>query len=247
MKIAILVPTRERMNNRLTLLCSILTTADNIENVNIYYGVDKDDPTLKTIKKIAAGIPSLRIIEIDNGGQFVGLGILWNKLVKASNEEIISMIGDDMVFHTPGWDTMLLEEFNNMPEDQIQAVHCNDAFHGSNLAVNLFCHRKYVDILGYFMREEFLINWVDQWLHQTFSAFGRLKYRNDIMIEHRHWVFGKMPRDGTAERMNNANGGTEVVSDKLWHDLVDERISDVKKLGEYLNMEPDWNKVDTGS
>jgi hypothetical protein len=67
------------------------------------------------------------------------------------------------------------------------------------------------------------------------------------MIEHRHWVFGKMPRDGTAERMNNANGGTEVVSDKLWHDLVDERISDVKKLGEYLNMEPDWNKVDTGS
>jgi hypothetical protein len=40
------------------------------------------------------------------------------------------MIGDDMVFKTPGWDTMLLEEFNNMPKDQIQAVHCNDAFHG---------------------------------------------------------------------------------------------------------------------
>ena len=192
MKIAILVPTRERMNNRLTLLFSILTTVNDINNVSIYYGVDKDDPTLDTIKKVAAAIPALKIIEIDNEGKFVGLGILWNKLVKASNEE-------------------------------------------------------YVDILGYFMREEFLINWVDQWLHQTFSAFGRLKYRNDIMIEHRHWVFGKTPRDGTAERMNNANGGKEVVSDKLWHDLVDERISDVKKLGEYLKMEPDWNKVDTGS
>ena len=118
MKIAILVPTRERMNNRLTLLFSILTTVNDINNVNIYYGVDKDDPTLDIIKKVAVAIPSLKIIEIDNGGNFLGLGILWNKLVKASNEEIISMIGDDMVFKTPGWDTMLLEEFNNMPEDQ---------------------------------------------------------------------------------------------------------------------------------
>jgi len=246
MKIAIIVPTRERMNNRLTLLFSILTTIDNIDNVNIYYGVDKDDPTLDTIKKVASAIPSLKIVEIDNEGKFLGLGILWNKIVKVSNEDIISMIGDDMVFKTPGWDTMLLEEFKNMPKDQIQAIHCNDDCHGAKLAVNLFCHRKYVEILGHFMREEFKINWVDQWLHQMFSAFGRLKYRGDIMIEHRHWVLGKTPRDNTAIRMNDANGGKEVVSDKLWHDLVDERISDVKKLGEYLKMDPDWKKVDTG-
>jgi len=246
MKIAILVPTRERMNNRLTLLFSILTTIDNIDNVNIYYGVDKDDPTLDTIKKVASAIPSLKIVEIDNEGKFLGLGILWNKIVKVSNEEIISMIGDDMVFKTPGWDTMLLEEFKNMPKDQIQAIHCNDDCHGAKLAVNLFCHRKYVEILGHFMREEFKINWVDQWLHQMFSAFGRLKYRDDIMIEHRHWVLGKTPRDNTAIRMNDANGGKEAVSDKLWHDLVDERISDINKLSDYLKLDPDWSKVDTG-
>ena len=58
MKIAILVPTRERMNNRLTLLFSILTTVNDINNVNIYYGVDKDDPTLDIIKKVAVAIPS---------------------------------------------------------------------------------------------------------------------------------------------------------------------------------------------
>jgi len=150
-----------------------------------------------------------------------------------------------MVLKTPGWDTMLLKEFNNMPKDQIQAVHCNDDCHGAQLAVNLFCHRKYVDILGYFMREEFVINWVDQWLHQTFSAFGRLKYRGDIMIEHKHWVLGKSKKDTTAERMAVADANK--ISDKLWHDLVDERISDVRKIGEYLKINPDWNKVDTGS
>ena len=34
-------------------------------------------------------------------------------------------------------------------------------------------------------------------------------------------------------------------SDALWYKLVDERIADVKKLSEYLKIEPDWDKVDT--
>jgi hypothetical protein len=244
MKIAILVPSRERMNNRLTLLFSILTTVDNLDNVTLYYGVDKDDPTRDIIKKVEKGITCLKVIDIDNNGKFLGLGKLWNILVDNSDEEIISMIGDDMVFKTKGWDTMLLEEFKNMPDDKIKAVHCNDDCHKEKLAVNLFCHRKYAEVLGVFMREEFKINWVDQWLHQMFSAFNRLVYRDDIMIEHRHWVLGKNQRDNTADRMAVAD--VDKISDKLWHDLVDERVNDAKKLGEYLNMEPDWTKVDTG-
>ena len=243
MKIAILVPTRERMNNRLTLLFSILTTVNDINNVNVYYGVDKDDPTLDTIKRVAKAIPSLHVVEIDNKGEFLGLGKLWNILTEVSTEEIISMIGDDMVFKTKDWDLKIIEEFANAPEDNIKAVHCNDDCHGAKLAVNLFCHRQYASVLGQFMREEFKINWVDQWLHQVFNAFGRLKYREDIMIEHRHWVLGKNTRDNTANRMAIAD--VNKISDKLWYDLVQERISDVKKIADYLKIAPDWSKVDT--
>jgi len=243
MKISILVPTRERMNNRLTLLLSILTTANDINNVNIYYGVDKDDPTLETIKKVALAIPCLKIVEIENGGEFLGLGKLWNLLVDNSTEEIISMIGDDMVFKTKDWDLEILKEFENGPPDNIKAIHCNDDCHGAKLAVNLFCHRKYAEVLGGFMREEFKINWVDQWLHQVFSAFNRLTYRGDIMIEHRHWVLGKNVHDKTAERMAIAD--VNKISDKLWYSLKDERVKDVEKLAAYLNITPDWSKVDT--
>lgn len=243
MKISILVPTRERMNNRLTLLFSILTTVNDINNVNVYYGVDKDDPTLDTIKKVAQGIPCLKVIEIDNNGKFLGLGKLWNILVDESDDDIISMVGDDMVFKTKDWDIKLLEEFKAMPSDNIKAVHCNDACHGAKLAVNLFCHRKYAQVMGRFMREEFKINWVDQWLHQVFSAFNRLVYRDDIMIEHRHWVLGKAQRDNTAERMAVAD--VNKISDKLWYSLKDERVNDVNKLAAYLNLSPDWAKVDT--
>ena len=243
MKIAILVPSRERMNRRLTMLMSILTSVKDINNVNIYLGVDEDDPTRDRIKKIAAAIPCVKIVDIKNNGQFIGLGKMWNICTDNSTEEIISMIGDDMVFTTPGWDEMIIEEFKNAPADNIKAVHCNDGCHGRKLAVNLFCNRKYAQIMGRFMREEFKINWVDQWLHQEFSAFNRLTYRGDIMIEHRHWVLGKDTRDSVADRMAVAD--KDKISDKLWHDLVQERINDVNKISKYLNILPDWSKVDT--
>ena len=153
------------------------------------------------------------------------------------------MIGDDMVFKTKDWDLKIIEEFIDGPCDNIKAVHCNDDCHGAKLAVNLFCHRKYADVMGGFMREEFKINWVDQWLHQVFSAFDRLRYRGDIMIEHRHWVLGKNVKDKTAERMAVAD--VNKISDKLWHDLVEERINDVTKLSRYLNIQPNWQMVDT--
>ena len=243
MKIAILVPSRERMNKRLTLLFSILTTVKDINNINVYYGVDEDDPTLETIEKISKAIPCVKVIKIKNEGNFLGLGKLWNILTNETTEEVISMIGDDMVFKIPNWDEEIIKEFQDIPEDKIKAIHCNDDCHKAKLAVNLFCHRKYAEVMGQFMREEFKINWVDQWLHQVFSAFGRLKYRDDIMIEHRHWVLGKSNHDTTAVRMAQAD--VNKVSDKLWYELVDERIKDVEKLGKYLKMEPDWSKVDT--
>jgi hypothetical protein len=243
MKIAILVPSRERMNRRLTLLTSIITSVKDINNVNIYFGVDRDDPTREMIYKVSKAIPCVKIVDIENDGKFIGLGKMWNLCVENSTEEIISMIGDDMVFLTKDWDEMIINEFKNGPADQIKAVHCNDLCHGAKLAVNLFCHRTYAKVLGKFMREEFKINWVDQWLHQMFAAFGRLTYRDDIIIEHRHWVLGKDKRDKTADRMAVAD--VNKISDQLWHDLVDERIKDVETLEAYLKIEPDWSKVDT--
>jgi hypothetical protein len=242
-KIAILVPSRERMNNRLTLISSIITTVKDINNVTLYIGVDADDSTLPLAEKISQAIPFVKIVTIENNGQFIGLGKMWNILAETSTEDIISMIGDDMVFKTKNWDEEILKEFEAVPADKIQAVHCNDDCHGSKLAVNLFCHRRYHEIMNGFMREEFKINWVDQWLHQLFSAFNRLKYRGDIMIEHRHWVLGKTKRDNTADRMQQAD--VNKISDKLWYSLKDERVNDVKKLAKYLNLDPDWSKVDT--
>ena len=91
-------------------------------------------------------------------------------------------------------------------------------------------------------REEFLINWSDQWLYQTFKAFDRVKYRDDIYIHHNHWIFGKRKKDNVACRMLSDNH--DKISDSLWYRLTPERIDDVEKLSEYLKIDPNWKVVD---
>ncbi len=245
-KISLLVPSRERLNLKLTLISSIITTVKDINNVELIFGIDEDDPTKEIVEKICKAIPFVKIIYIKNNKKFIGINKIWNILYPHAEGNILGYIGDDMVFKTQNWDEKILEEFNdiNLEKDQIKLVHCYDGFrYNDEICVNAFIHKKYTDILGYFCREEFLINWSDQWMYQTFKAFNRVKHRPDIHIQHNHWVFGKRSRDGVADRM--LSDGKDKISDKLWHDLVDERISDVKKISNYLQIEPDWSEVDT--
>ena len=53
MKIALLLPTRNRLNKFLTFLTSVLATTKNITNVSIILGVDEDDPAFEKYKRIA--------------------------------------------------------------------------------------------------------------------------------------------------------------------------------------------------
>lgn len=245
MKISLLVPSRERLNLKLTLISSIITTVKDINNVELLFGIDEDDPTRSIVYKIAAAIPFVKIIDIKNEGKFIGINRIWNILASNTNEEIFGYIGDDMVFKTPDWDDKILKEFdkNNLPEDKIKLVHCFDGHRlHDEICVNAFTHRKYYEVLGYFCREEFLINWSDQWMYQTFKAFNRVKHRPDIHIQHNHWIYGVRKRDKTADRMLSDNH--DRISDKLWHDLSPQRIKDVEKLSKYINIKPDWSKVD---
>ena len=113
MKISLLVPSRERLNLKLNLICSILTTVSDIQNVELVFGIDKDDPTRDIVYKIAAAIPFVRIVDIENNGKFIGINRIWNILAANTENEIFGYIGDDMIFKTPDWDIQILEEFKN--------------------------------------------------------------------------------------------------------------------------------------
>ena len=243
MKIGLLMPARERINLNLTLISSIITTAKDINNINLYMGIDDDDPTREIQKKISDAIPFVKFIPIHNNGKFIGLGRIWNILANQCPDEIFGYLGNDMIFRTPNWDEIILNEFQtNCPEDKIQLIYCNDDHRPGDMCVNAFIHRRYMEVVGYFIREEFLINWSDRWLMQMFGAFNRLRYLSNVHIYHNHWVFGERKKDNTAERMGAADQGG--ISDKLWPSLAPERVKEIEKLSKYLKLQPDWSKVE---
>ena len=248
MKIGILIPSRERISFKMNVINSILATVSDINNVNLYFGIDDDDPTRNVVEAICNKYPFVHMIPVHNAGKFIGINRIWNILAANCPDQIFQYLGDDYIYRTKNWDKAILEEFSdaNCPPDRIKCVFCDDGQYAPNLCINQFIDRKYYEVLGYFVKEDFLIGWSDQWMYQTFKAFDRIKYRSDIMIEHVHFGNGKRQMDNINRRMVNADyaGGNGSISDKLWFSLVDERIAAVNKLAEYLKMESDWKHVD---
>lgn len=228
MKIALLLPTRERLNNKISFMMSALARCSNPDNYNLYMGIDQDDPTLERCQKMAKVIKNLKIVIIPPNpiGEF-RLGYFWNFLAKNSTEEIISMVGDDMVFSTDGWDEKILEEFSQEKcPDKFKLVCGYDGHRNDQFAAWLFIHRYYMEKTGYFMREEFSRNWIDQWLDSMYASFGRKVYRKDITITHNHWVFGASKFDKVAENLRKHEGENKEHSDQMWDVLENERIKE---------------------
>lgn len=245
MKIALLLPTRERMNNKISFMMSALSRCKNPDNYTLYMGIDKDDPTLERCQKMAKAISNLKIVVIPPNpeGKF-SLGYLWNTLAENSTEEIISMLGDDMVFSTDGWDEKILEEFSaEKCPDKFKLVCGYDGHRNDQFAAWLFIHRRYMEVTGYFMRKEFSRNWIDQWLDNMYTAFGRKVYRSDITITHNHWIFGTSKFDKVADDMRKHEGENKEHSDLIWPQLKDARIEEAKKWEQILGIKADLSKI----
>lgn len=242
MRIALLVPSRERIGKKKSLAKSVAETIDNPDNVRLYYGVDMDDPTRDKAYEIAEEHSFVEIVDIP-AGPFQGLGRLWNICANETEEEIIAMIGDDMIFMTPKWDVEVLKEFTapQIPEDGFKMLYCYDGRHGKRMAVNAFINRTYTDLTGYFMREEFMCDFIDLWLHQVYASLGRLKYRGDIHIEHQHWSFGKSAQDGVVQRIR---GGSNVSKSRnLWVQTFEDRKKEAQMIADHLGIELDLSKI----
>lgn len=106
MKIALMCPTRNRMNKLLTLISSLITTVKNPYNIYLVLGVDKDDPSLHHYEYLQRNLRFIEIVQFENNNKFLGLSTMWNKMASCypNTVDIFAMIGDDMVFSTKDWD-----------------------------------------------------------------------------------------------------------------------------------------------
>lgn len=231
MKIALLCPVRERMELNIRLERSLVDTTIDSNNVTLFYGVDHDDvQTMDSLQKLSVKSPVMKVVKYPPVDQYMGVGWLWNHMAMnlvPKDYDILAMIGNDMIFKTIGWDVKVIQHFHNISKDGLKMVHCDDGFQHGRIAVNSFIHRKYIEYTGYYVREEFKVDWIDTWLHEVFKGIGRCVYLPDVLIEHNHWSIGKMNKDNVVNRMrDNENGRSE----QLYKDMTSIRYNEIRML-----------------
>lgn len=146
---------------------------------------------------------------------------MYCKGVDWGDNVLVSLLGDDMVFETQGWDTTILNKINEV--NGVGIVHCEDGFcsHGA-CPVNMFTTRKFVEACGgEFMCSAFKRFWIDE-IWGRLADMAKCNYfLPNVVIKHNH-TSGKNSHDETFRRLENMGahemaGGMEVAREAIWY------------------------------
>lgn len=160
-------------------------------------------------------------------GERIVLSQMWNECYLRSSGEILMHCGDDIVFRTSGWDTIVRAAFD-ASEDKILLVHGDDGTPNTDaLATHGFMHRRWVETVGYFVPPYFSSDWNDVWLTEVADMIGR-RVKVPIVTDHMHYQFGKSEYDETY-REREARGVEDGVVD-IYMRKLSERLQDAAKL-----------------
>jgi hypothetical protein len=210
----------------MTRVCkSIETNSDELDKVEVIFYIDDDDTdSIRQAFLLPGNIKAV----ID---EQIVLSQTWNKCLDISSGEIFMLGGDDLVFHTKGWDTSIREEFLKIP-DRIGYVHANDGVHNGNIGTHGFVHQTWIDVVGHFTPPYFSSCMCDMWLTNISKDIKRNIYLPDVFIEHVHWINDRSLMDDIY-RLSNMRYNRDKVRAK-WEETEGERQDIAQKLLKYI-------------
>jgi hypothetical protein len=165
----------------------------------------------------------------------------WNEVLDIAKGEIYQQGNDDVLYVTPGWDVMVQEAYDEVP-DKIMVAHGNDRWgHGSNFGPHGFAHKRFVDCIGYFIAPHYSSDFGDAHLMELANMLGRRRFL-PFTIEHLHFSQGMAEIDeNTRERLQRH---TEDDPETLYYspEMANERQRDANKLAALMQRGVDTSK-----
>lgn len=221
-RISLLCPSRRRAAQLTAMYESALEHADG--PIELVYRLDIDDPTRS---RYHPPQPHTRV-----SGRRVVMSELWNECWRAARADIAMHCGDDIRFRTPGWDSLVVEAFEQIP-DRVAFVHGRDGYQDDGLGTHGFLHRRWVDAVGYFVPPLFVSDYNDLWLHEVAETIGRRVYLPELYTEHLHPAVGKGEWDLThRERMLRHR---REHPENVWAATADQRTRDAAVLQQLID------------
>jgi hypothetical protein len=236
--ISILVPTRKRPTELRRMVESVRKTSQKVVEIVAY--CDDDDPEQAEVCK------ELNIKFVV--GPRIMLTDCWNKCIPLATGDIFLQGNDDMVFRTQGWDRMVEAAFAACP-DHILMVHGHDVpgfGHGESFGPFPFVHRRWTEILGYFVAPFFSSDYGDAWTNNLADRIGRRRCL-PFEVEHMHFSdpYKKAPLDETYKERLERHDRDNVQ--EIYAKMEPRRVSDAKKLADNLTDAPALNNLPIAS
>lgn len=190
-KIAIMLPTYGRSDSLLPVfLSSCIMTAGNVTNLRFLFCVNENDqktidfikqqPIYKTgnVRIVLENLPSPNLAKYFN--------MLYDAAAEFGDDCLVTMLGDDMEFKTPGWDKRILSLVNQY--NGMGVFWANDFYIArERMCVNMFVTRQYIELTEHpFMDETFAAEMIDYIWYQVGKQSKHLHFLPDVIIKHNH-------------------------------------------------------------
>lgn len=233
--ISIIFPTRERPNAVLELFQTLQDNTHHKSRLEICLYFDDDDINSLQIIENNKNKFDFKIKTIVKPRFFTKMSNMWNiAYQELAKNSIIMLCADDFRFKTHNWDDIVYEEFAKVP-DKILLLYGNDGFISGRLqiATQSFVHRKWIENSPFWLPPYFSCDYCDTWLSDIAKNLNRKVYRNDLLIEHMHFLIGKSQKDKNSEERIERD--KKDNNKQIYENKVEERLSQEKKLKEYIN------------
>jgi hypothetical protein len=191
-----LVPTRNRVENALGLLSTWYDTTTDLDS-GLLFIVGTEDPRIHTYLK---KIPQKHLITFPERGLVKALNYAVSQGY-AEDYEAIGFMGDDHRPRTLGWDRFYLD---NLRELGYGYVYGNDLLMGERIPTQVAISSSIIKALGFFGPPGFTHLNVDLTWKDMGEAIGKLRYLDDVIIEHMHPAAEKAENDSGYKWANSS-------------------------------------------
>lgn len=181
-----MLPSYRRVNLLSRFMQSAIDTADNPDR--IFFTVCANERDEETINFLKDKTNTSTVIEnTGNPNLSFYFNEIFNDPTFSDPAYIVSMLGDDMVFESKGWDTLIIDEINSF--NGIGIWYGDDCCGtGERMAVQLFMSRKYAEAVKPlpYMCPLFKVNDIDAVWFNTAKMLGHAHYLHNLKIRHNH-------------------------------------------------------------
>ena len=185
--ISFLCPTRGRPKQAISLYKSFMATQSNQNE--LLFCIQKED----NLYQEYINVFKLHGISKYFTSESMPTSYLWNQMAFSAKGDLLTLIGDDVVIKTSGWDERIETEAKKFA-DNIYVITVDDGRKDRQQGKFMRCphptvHKKWVEVLGYFVPPFFMHRYLDSYTKDLAIEIGRYIEIKDIIFNHLKFNF----------------------------------------------------------